>query len=89
MSDTEYGDIDEQPGPAGRSGPSLFLILLVVVGVITAIFIAQNGEPVATEFLWFDRTPRLWVAIIISIALGVLLDRLVLAWWRRTRKREE
>ncbi len=89
MSDTEFGEYDEQPGPSGRNGPSLYLILFLIVAVITAIFILQNGEPVATEFLWFDRTPRLWVAIVGSIGLGVVLDRLILGWWRRARKKDD
>lgn len=89
MSNSEIGDYDEQPGPSGRNGPSLFLLLFILVAVITVIFIAQNGEPVAAEFLWFDRTPRLWVAIVASIGLGVLLDRLILGWWRRARKKDE
>ena len=80
---------DPQPGPAGGNGPSLFLILFLIVGAMTAVFIFQNGERVDTEFLWIDGTPRLWVAIIISIGLGVILDRLILGWWRRSRNNRD
>lgn len=80
-------EYDPQPGPAGRSGPSIWLILFGLVAIVTAIFILQNGEPVAAEFLWFDRSIRLWVAIVASVGLGILLDRLILTWWRRARKR--
>ncbi len=80
-------EYDPQPGPAGRSGPSVWLILFGLVAIITAIFILQNGEEVATEFLWFDGSIKLWVAIVASVVLGILLDRLILTWWRRARKR--
>lgn len=84
VSDNEY---DQQPGPSGRNGPSLFLILLIVVAAITAVFIAQNREETQVEFLFFDVQSRVWTAIAVAIALGVVLDRLILAWWRRSRKR--
>ena len=82
-------EYDPQPGPAGRSGPSIWLLLFGVVAIGTAIFILQNGEEVAAEFLWFDRDIKLWVAIVASVGLGILLDRLILTWWRRSRKRRE
>ena len=85
MSDFEY---DEQPSSGGRNGPGLFLILTILVAVITAVFITQNRERTQIEFLFFDFTSRIWTAIAIAIALGVLLDRLILAWWRRARKRK-
>ncbi len=78
---------DRQPGPEGRNGPSLFLFLLIAVAAITAVFIAQNRERTRIEFLFVDFTSRIWTAIAIAIALGVLLDRLVTMWWRRARKR--
>ena len=80
-------DHEDQAGPAGSNGPSLFLILLVVVAVITAIFIAQNRERTNIELLFFDFNSRVWTAIAIAIGLGVLLDRLVLTWWRRARRK--
>ncbi|MFK7917635.1 MAG: hypothetical protein AB8G14_06130 [Ilumatobacter sp.] len=82
-------EYDPQPGPAGRSGPSVWLLLFALVAVGTAIFILQNGERVPAEFLWFDREIKLWVAIVASVVLGILLDRLILTWWRRARKRKD
>lgn len=83
---------DEAPPSAqggGRSGPSVWLVLFGVVALGTAIFILQNGEPVPAEFLWFDAEIKLWVAIIASICLGIVLDRLILTWWRRSRRRDD
>lgn len=85
VSDYEY---DPQPGPAGRNGPSLFLILFIIVAAITAVFIAQNRDRTKVEFLFFDVESRVWTAIAVAIALGVVLDRLILAWWRRAKKRK-
>ena len=83
MSNDQY---DAQPGPEGRNGPSLFLILAIIVAAIAAIFIAQNREEAEIQFLFFDGTFRIWTAITFSIALGVLLDRMILMWWRRARR---
>ena len=80
-------EYDPQPTSEGRSGPSVWLILFALVAIVTAIFVAQNGEAVPAEFLWFDRRIRLWVAIVASVILGILLDRLILNWWRRSRRR--
>jgi uncharacterized integral membrane protein len=60
-----------------------------VVAVVTAVFIAQNGEPVQANILWFNPETKLWVAIIASICLGIPLDRLFLTWWRRARRRND
>lgn len=79
---------DRQPAAEGRNGPSLFLIALIAVAGLTAAFVAQNRERTRIEFLWLDFTSRTWTAIAIAVALGVVLDRLVLAWWRRARRRK-
>ncbi len=78
---------EEGAVPAARDGPSMWVILFGVVAVPSAVFILQNGEPVQANIPWFDPEIRLWVAIIASICLGVLLDRPVLAGWRRSRRR--
>lgn len=77
---------DEQPGPAGRNGPSIFLILVIIIAAISAVFIFQNREEAEIQFLFFDGTFRIWTAISFAILLGVLLDRAILMWWRRARK---
>ncbi len=79
---------DEQPGARGRNGPGLFLILTILVAAIAAVFVVQNRERTQIEFLFFDFSSRIWTAIAIAMALGILLDRLFLAWWRRARKRK-
>jgi uncharacterized integral membrane protein len=87
--DENNDEFDPQPGPAGQNGPSLWLLLVILVTIATAVFILQNGEKVAAEMLWFDREIKLWVAIVVSIGLGILLDRLILTWWRRARRHKD
>lgn len=79
----EHSDI----GPSGNSGPSVFLILTVFVAILAAIFVFQNSNRTKINLLFWDFNSRVWVAIAISIGLGVLLDRLILSWWRRARNR--
>ncbi len=86
MSNDE--EFDEQPGPAGRSGPSVWLIAFLLFALAGVIFAFQNSEPVPTEFLWLDGQFRFWVTILASIGLGIVLDRLILTWWRRARRRD-
>jgi uncharacterized integral membrane protein len=81
-------DFDAQPSNEGRNGPGIFLVLVVLVAAVIAVFIAQNAERAGIEFLFFDFNSRIWVAIAISIALGILLDRVIIMWWRRARKRK-
>ena len=76
----------EDHADAKRNGPSIFLILLIVVAIVIAIFIAQNREDTNIEFLFFDFGGRVWTVIAIAIGLGVLLDRVILMWWRRARR---
>lgn len=77
----EFGDDDGKPPVA--------LILGAVIGVLTLIFIIQNSDKVQTEFLFFSVETRQWVAIVVAIVLGVILDRLFSMWWRRSRSRDD
>lgn len=67
------------------TGVSPTLVGFVVVGVLTLVFILQNTSRTTVRFLFFDPNVRVWVAILVSIALGVVLDRLLMTWWRRRR----
>jgi len=84
MAKDEYED--ETEIAAGRNGPPIFLILLIVVAIATAIFISQNRDRTNIEFLFFDFNSRVWTALVVALLLGVLLDRLILMWWRRARR---
>ena len=73
--------------PSQRSGVSPTLIAIVVVAVLAVIFIVQNGERRSIEFLFVDVTLPVWVALLIAIGIGVLLDRLFASWWKRRKNK--
>lgn len=67
--------------------PPLKPVLLAIVVVLTIVFFLQNGHTADVQFLWLDFSwPMRWV-ILISIAIGVALDRLGSFVWRRARER--
>lgn len=73
---------------SGTSGPSIGLIGFGIVAVLTAVFVLQNRERTTIDFLFFELNSRTWVAIVVAIALGVVLDRLLLFGWRRRKRRK-
>jgi uncharacterized integral membrane protein len=76
-------------GPAAsRTGVSPALVVFGIVAVVAVIFIAQNSERRNVEFLFVDVTTPVWVALLIAVGLGILLDRLIVFWWNRRRKRD-
>ncbi len=72
-----------------RSGLSPALVGAGIVAVLLVVFILQNSNRASVEFLFFERQTPVWVAIGIGIVLGVILDRLVTVWWRRSRRRRD
>jgi uncharacterized integral membrane protein len=76
---------DGEPGQ--RTGVSPTLIALGIVAIVAVIFIAQNNERRSVDFLFFDFTTRVWVALLAAMVIGALLDRLLTAWWRRRKNR--
>lgn len=69
------------------NGVSPTLIGLVLLAVATVIFIVQNSDRSKVRFLFFTVTTRVWVGVLVAIALGVVLDRVFAVWWRRRRER--
>ena len=73
---------------SGSSGPSIALVLAVVVAVFLVIFVLRNGDTVNIDFMVFEWETTIRWLIFISVVLGVLLDRLVGWWWRRRKRRK-
>jgi uncharacterized integral membrane protein len=65
------------------------LAAVAVIVVITVLFIAQNNEKVETTFVFVDVETRLWVSLLVAVALGVLLGQLAEALWSRRRRRRD
>ena len=76
------------PDAADKKGPSPALIGFVIVVILTIVFIARNRDRTELDFLLFEVHSRVWTAIAVSIALGVVLDRLFSHFWRKRRERK-
>jgi uncharacterized integral membrane protein len=74
---------------SGSKGPSPALIGFGIVAVLAIIFFLQNGEQQSIDFWVFEWETTIRWAILMSIAFGVVLDRLFSFWWRRRGKRKQ
>ena len=82
----DRSDSDQQSDERAGNGPSLFLILMLVLAGLTAAFVVQNSDRGTIRFLFFEGEFRVWTAILVAVLLGALLDRVVQIWWRRARR---
>jgi uncharacterized integral membrane protein len=78
---------DDGGGKPSLQLPSLKLVALLVVVALAAIFFFQNGHDAQVEILTWTVTWPVRVVILVSIALGILIDRLGGWLWRRSRRR--
>ena len=82
----EYdNDIDGQAA-GGTSGPPWKLLALLLVIAALAAFFFQNGQDAEVNFLWMNGSWPAWTVIGISVAAGIVIDRLGSWQWRRARK---
>ncbi len=70
---------DETPQVTDDSRSKVGLVVAAVAAIALLLFIFQNTDDVAVEFLWFDFNFALYLLIFITIALTVILSILV-AW---------
>ena len=73
---------------SGSNGPNIALIAFGIIAVLAVIFFLQNGERTSIDFWVFEKTTTKRWTILMSILLGVALDRLFSFWWRRRRRRK-
>lgn len=60
----------------------------VVVVVLAVLFFVKNSHEVELDFIFVDHVTTVRWLIIISLVLGVLLDRLASMMWRRRKRRK-
>lgn len=88
-NDNDLQRSGDNPTASGTSGPSPALITGLVVTALAVIFFLQNGEWVDIDFWIFEKRTTIRWSILMSIMLGVGLDRLVSIWWRRRRSKKD
>ena len=71
--------------PTGKGGKELAisprLVAIVAVAALTLVFILQNRSKSTIHFLSLSASAGTWLALVIAIGLGVLLDRVFIWWW--------
>jgi uncharacterized integral membrane protein len=82
----EQGQHDADLHPEDRRSRTTMFVILVVLVIAAAIFIVQNSDKATIRFLFISVTTRIWAGFLISLALGVVLDRLFSMWWRRRQQ---
>ncbi len=88
-NDNELPRSGDNSAASGTSGPSVALIGLLVIVALAVVFFLQNGEPVRIDFWIFERTTTIRWSILMSILLGILLDRIFTIVWRRRKKNKQ
>ena len=87
MSDRSEPQVES--GSHRSEGVPWKLIALLVVVVALAVFFFQNGEDAPVEFLWVDASWPVWLVIGVSVAAGIVIDRLAAWQWHRARRRRD
>jgi uncharacterized integral membrane protein len=89
--DRELSRNDEQhlSAKSGSNGVSPSLIGLLIVAVLAAVFFFQNGDRTDIDLWVFDWNTTVRWSIVVSIFLGVVLDRLFSMWWRRRGRKKD
>ena len=70
-------DDDANESARGKAGPGKgfppWLIAVIVIAIVCFLFILNNRRRVKVDFVVFERQARVWIVILISMALGALL----------------
>jgi len=74
-------------GDKTKISPALIISLIIVV--LAVIFIIQNARDAQVKFLFWDGTLSLWIVLLLTLIVGVLLDRVVTWALRRRRARQD
>lgn len=80
---------EHQEVEAGRSGPSVTLIGLLILAALFITFFFQNGNRASIHFLTFNKITTIRWSLLVSVFLGVAIDRIFAIWWRRRARRND
>ena len=95
MADEEYILAEDTPRtPVIREVPkepsnfrrNLVVALWVSVLVVLALFVGQNWRSVRMEFLFWDFTLKVSIALLLAALIGILLGFAIPMFWRRREK---
>ena len=95
MADEEYILAEDTPRtPVIREVPkepsnfrrNLVVALWVSVLVVLALFVGQNWRSSRMEFLFWDFTLKVSIALLLAALIGVLLGFAIPIFWRRREK---
>ena len=95
MADEEYILAEDTPRtPVIREVPkepsnfrrNLVIALWVSVLVVLALFVGQNWRSIRMEFLFWDFTLKVSIALLLAALIGVLLGFAIPIFWRRREK---
>ena len=73
---------DERPEPDRGRSHTVRLVLFGLLAVLVIAFVLDNRRRVKVGFVFGERDARLIYVLIVTVAIGVLLDRLWI-WMRR------
>ena len=79
-------DNDRADAASGRSGPSIALILFLIVAAYVVAFFFRNSRETNIDYVFGDGDTTVRWALLIALVLGVVLDRLISFWWRSYRR---
>jgi uncharacterized integral membrane protein len=79
---------NDMQAESGSNGPNIAIIAFGIIAILAIIFFLQNGERTSIDFWVFEKTTTKRWSILMSILLGVVLDRLFAFWWRRRRRKK-
>ena len=71
---------------SGRRGPGVALILFLLVAAYAVAFFFRNSHETEVDFVFGETTTTLRWSLLIAVALGVVLHRLLSMWWRSLRR---
>jgi uncharacterized integral membrane protein len=74
---------NDTPDDSSKVSPAL--IVGIIAAALIIIFIIQNSKEADVHILFWDGSMSIWIVIVISVALGIVLDRAIIWYMRRRR----